>query len=466
MPLRPVLLAGLLLALPSAAAQPDGSATGRPAAALAAGPMLGPAGFRDVVLWVQTDRPGAVVVDYRPVAQDTSGAYVPAAPGRVAVLAGPDGVATIVVADLEPGTRYAYTLTVDGQAVERPYELAFETQPLWQHRTDPPAFTLAVGSCAYVNDPPYDRPGTPYGGDYQIFDHIAALDPDAMLWLGDNTYLREVDWESPDGIAYRYAHTRALPEMQRLLATAPNYATWDDHDYGPNDADRSYVLKSATLATFRHFWPNATAGLPGVPGVFTQFRWGDVDVFLLDDRYHRAPNDAPADPDKPMLGEAQLQWVIDALTTSNAPFKLVAVGGQVLPPEPAPGSETYVTVAPDERRRLLDEIARRRIEGVVFLSGDRHFTELMRMERPGTYPLYEFTSSPLTAGASSSRYAQPNPYTVDGTFVQGVRNFGTVTVEGPRAARVMTLRTYDATGALRWEHAIPAAELRAPAEGR
>ena len=33
----------------------------------------------------------------------------------------------------------------------------------------------------------------------------------------------------------------------------------------------------------------------------------------------------------------------------------------------------------------------------MFLSGDRHFTELLKVERPGTYPLYEFTSSPLTS---------------------------------------------------------------------
>ena len=110
-----------------------------------------------------------------------------------------------------------------------------------------------------------------------------------MLWLGDNVYLREVDWWSEEGIAYRYGHNRAEPALQPLLAAVPHYATWDDHDYGPNNSDRSYVLKGAALETFTRYWPAAARGLPGVPGVFTQFQWGDVEFFLLDDRYHRAP---------------------------------------------------------------------------------------------------------------------------------------------------------------------------------
>jgi len=462
--LRLTFALGVLIALaPSANGQ---TPVRRAPAVLAAGPMLGPATHRDVTLWVMTDHVGSVAVDYAPVAQDTSGPYRPATAGRVAVVTGPDGVATIAIANLEPGTRYRYSLVVDGEPVERPYPLEFRTQPLWQYRTDPPAFTIAVGSCAYVNDAPYDRPGTPYGGDYQIFEAIAGLNPDAMIWLGDNTYTREVDWESPDGIAYRYAHTRALPEMQRLLATASHYATWDDHDYGPNDSDRSYVLKSASLNTFRRFWPNPTAGLPNFPGVFTQFRWADVDVFLLDDRFHRSPNAAPVDSAKTILGDLQLAWLLDALTASRAPFKLVDIGGQVLPTDEMPGSETYATIAPHERQYLLDEIARRGIEGVVLVSGDVHHTELMRLDRPGTYPLYEFTSSPLTAAAAPPQYARVNSLTVEGTFVQGQRNFGTLTVTGPRTARVLTMRTYDTDGVLLWEHEVAASDLRTPSADR
>ena len=72
---------------------------------------------------------------------------------------------------------------------------------MWQYRFDPPAFTLAVGSCVFINEPQYDRPGRPYGGNYEIFESLADSKPDAMLWLGDNAYFREVDFYSLSGMA-------------------------------------------------------------------------------------------------------------------------------------------------------------------------------------------------------------------------------------------------------------------------
>ena len=166
---------------------------------------------------------------------------------------------------LEPGEAYAYTVRVDGAAVARPYPTEIRTQPLWQYRTDPPETTIAFGSCFYDNDAPYDRPGEPYGGATGIFESVRTAGPegrapDAMLWLGDNLYLREIDWWSPDGIDDRYANSRAFPDLQPLLAATPHYATWDDHDYGPNNSDRSYIHKDAALDTFQRYWPNPTYG--------------------------------------------------------------------------------------------------------------------------------------------------------------------------------------------------------------
>ncbi|MDX1419495.1 MAG: alkaline phosphatase D family protein [Rubricoccaceae bacterium] len=444
-----------LLALP-AAAQENGP--------LHAGPMLGPVTPRDAVVWVQTDAPAEVQLRYyvEETADGTTPRVRPLTTAPIQTTPDGDHVALFRVADLEPGWTYGYQVLVDGEEVVLPYPTAFTTQPLWQWRTDPPAFTLALGSCYYANDPPYDRPGTPYGGSPAIFETIADLDPDLMLWLGDNVYLREVDWWSPAGIAYRYRHARAEPALQRLLATAHHYATWDDHDFGPNDSDRSYVLKGVTLEAFARYWPNPTHGIPGVPGVFTHFQFADAEFFLLDDRYHRTPNRAPAEPPHTILGEAQLQWLLDALSASRAPFKFVAMGGQVI--SPVAVFENYASVAPEERAFLLAEIERRGIEGVVFLSGDRHHSELMRLDRPDAYPLYEFTSSPLTAGVRAAPFEADNPIRVDGTLVAGQRSFGTITVEGPRTERVLTLRAHDPDGAVLWERRVEAAELRAPRE--
>ncbi len=67
-----------------------------------------------------------------------------------------------------------------------------------------------------------------------------------------------------------------------------------------------------------------------IPGVFGRFEWGDVEFFLLDDRYHRSPNLSPDGPDKVMFGTPQLKWLMDGLRSSEATFKIVVGGNQMM----------------------------------------------------------------------------------------------------------------------------------------
>ncbi len=438
--LAPLLLLALLPAPAAAQTAPQ----------LQAGPMVGYSEMREVMLWAQTRAPArvkAVYWDSLAPATRLETAEVRTEPATALT-------ARLIADRVEPGRVYLYEIHVDGRAVRRPYHLRFQTQSLWHWRTDPPAFRFMLGSCFYVNEPAYDRPGRPYGGDFEILQAMTAKRPDAMLWLGDNLYLREADWYSRTGIMARYTHSRALPELQPFLGSVHHYAIWDDHDYGPNDSDRSFRDKAKTLEAFRLFWGNPSYGMDGVPGTVTTFEWADVQFFLLDDRWHRAPNDLRG-ADRDYLGQAQLDWLIDALASSRAPFKLVAVGGQVL--NPLPRWENYANF-PAERARLLSRIEQEGIRGVMFLTGDRHHTELTRLERRGTYPLYDLTVSPLTATPSTVA-SEPNYLRVEGTQVTE-RNFATLDVSGPRTDRQMTITVWDVAGREKWSRTIKASELR------
>ena len=231
---------------------------------------------------------------------------------------------TFDVGGLEPATGYRYRIWFNGGLMEEglmPEAMSFRTQPLWDYRFDPPEFTVALGSCSFINEPAYDRPGKGYGGGYGIYETIAASRPDLMLWLGDNVYFREVDLDSRYGMQHRYSHLRRLPELQPLLGACPHYAIWDDHDYGPNDADGSWIHKDWAAETFEDFWPNPSHGLPdlGGAGITSQFRFHDVDFFLMDNRTFRInPDNVTRTPQ--MLGEAQTDWLISALQYSKAPF--------------------------------------------------------------------------------------------------------------------------------------------------
>ncbi len=413
---------------------------------LQSGPMLGYNEMQEVLLWVQTKEPARVQFAYW-VKGNPQGLYFTESKETRKEEA---FTAKLLADEVEPGTEYAYRLLINGKAAELDYPTEFKTQGLWQWRTDPPAFSIAVGSCAYVNEDVYDRPGKPYGSDYHIFNTIHQKRPDAMVWLGDNVYLREVDWFSRTGILRRYTHTRSLPEMQPLLASTHHYAIWDDHDYGPNDSDRSFVHKETTLEAFKLFWGNPTFGVNGEKGITSFFQYNDMDFFLMDDRYFRSPNRRTSG-EPTMMGKAQLEWLIDALAASYAPFKMVCIGNQVL--NTVKSYENYENLFPEERAYLLKRIEEEGIKNVIFLTGDRHQSELSKYVNARGNAIYDLTTSALTAGVNTREEA--NELRVEGTLV-AKHNFALLEFSGPRTERVLTMRVFDADGNEEWSREIPA----------
>ncbi|MCB0262196.1 MAG: alkaline phosphatase family protein [Calditrichaeota bacterium] len=418
---------------------------------LQSGPMVGYSEMREVLLWAQTNQPAKISFRYWEAGKRNSAKIS----DEVNTKKSDAYTAKIPIGLLEPGLVYEYELLINGKVVKRPYPLKFQTQKLWQWREDPPAVKFVIGSCAYVNEPVYDRPGTPYGANYEIFTAIHQKQPEFMIWMGDNTYLREADWFSRSGILHRYTHTRSLPELQPLWGSTHHYAIWDDHDYGPNNSDRSFREKATTLETFKLFWGNPSFGLESSPGVTTMFQWADLDFFMLDNRSNRSP-EFRITGERTILGDAQIEWLIDALKGSFAPFKFVVVGGQFL--NSLDRYETFSTL-PAERERILNVIAQERIPGVFFLDGDRHHTELSKLERYRDYPIYDLTVSPLTAGPNPRAANEANRYREDGTFY-GDRNFAVLEVNGPRRERVLKITIFDTAGNEVWNRSIEAKDLQ------
>ncbi len=447
----------LLISLSNIFAQ--NPSTNTPSAATAAdlglrsGPMVGYAELTEASLWVQTTRPAQVQFRYWIEGEANTSVLSSA----LNTTWEGDCIARAILARLQSGKRYSYELYLEGKLAPRPYRLTFQTQPQWQWRTDPPAFTVALGSCAFINETEYDRPGEPYGGEYGIFTALAAKQPDVMLWLGDNVYYREPDFFSVTFMRHRNAHARALPEMQALLGSTHNYAIWDDHDYGPDNSDWTHRMKRESLKIFQDYWLNPPFESAEVPGVFFNFTWGDVDFFMLDDRYHRSPDRYPDSPEKVMFGKEQMRWLKEALLFSRAPFKIIAGGNQLL--NPKIGDESF-SAFKHEQADLLSWIKTNDVWGVLFLSGDVHRTELIRLDDPNFYPLYEYTNSPLTSGTYAANRVKENPAVVKGTLVAGKRNFGLLRFAGPRKERKLTMECYDNQGKLLWQHEVTATELR------
>jgi len=413
--------------------------------------MHGYAELTSVVLWLQSDRAGPVTVRWR-VDGEADERTVESSATEAN-----DHVVVARLSGLKPGRSAAYRVAAGDDVREG----VVRAQPYWSNAKDAADLSIAIGSCFFLADPDPTFPGRDYGGGFGIFQSIADMKPDVMLWLGDNLYLQQPDFYDPQSMATRYRRQRAFEPLQSLLTATTHLAIWDDHDFGPNDSDTSYVFKSETLNLFTRYWPNPSFGLPDVPGAFGVARYGDVMFFLLDDRYYRSPDLWPDGPDKTMFGVRQLEWLKQALVSAprNA-IKIIAGGSQFWNrPNRFEGWHQFAT----EQRAFAEWLAARRIDGVLFVSGDRHYSELLKIDRPGAYPLYEFTSSPLTSQpfARIDTAERDNPDIVPGTLVLK-RQFGMIRVSGPGNDRRLTLESYDTDGALSWRHEVHVRDLRFP----
>ncbi|AXX16980.1 MULTISPECIES: alkaline phosphatase D family protein [Leptospira] len=412
------------------------------AAKIVSGPILGYSTLKEVLVWIQTDQASKVALEYSEIGNPRN-RYISE---TIQTDYKTGFIAKLIANRVEPGKSYNYNLLVDGKRIKGEHPQTFQAQSFFAYAShqDPPSFSFALGSCAYVNESEFDVPGKPYGGEYFIFNSILSKKPNFMLWLGDNIYLREPDWDSRTGFLHRYRHQRGIPELAPLFASVHHYAIWDDHDFGPNDSDSSFWMRETSEEMFKLHWGNPNYAKEGIYGSFV---WGDVQFFLLDNRTFRTANNNREIGPRQILGEKQFQWFVNSLAYSKATFKFVAIGGQFLNPNPV--FENHATY-PQERNKILSAIRDLKIKNLIFLTGDRHHTELNFLQEDDI-SIYDFTVSPLT-----SRYYSPsekNPLRVEGTLVDK-RNFGTISVSGKRGQRKLVLQIFDVYGKELWKKEI------------
>lgn len=305
---------------------------------------------------------------------------------------------------------------------------------------------IAFGSCANQER---EQP---------IWDAVRSYRPELFLFVGDNVYgdfnngaAVTDEGRMMETLRDAYARAAAIPGFSRLRAEVPHLATWDDHDYGKNDAGVEFIHKVEAQRQFVDFWqlqpddPRRTR-----PGVFHAQVFGPpgkrVQVILLDTRYFRSPlkptdqRNAPGREryvpddatDKTMLGEAQWAWLEQQLRLP-ADLRLVVSSIQVV--ADGHGWERWGNF-PRERQKLYDLIRATDARRVIFLSGDRHIGGIYR-ETVGTpYPLHDITSSGLTQFFSNVREDGPNrlgaPY--------GAVNFGTIDIDWWDSVVTLSLR--------------------------
>lgn len=293
----------------------------------------------------------------------------------------------------------------------------------------------------------------------------AKESPDLFIYLGDNIY---GDTKNMAELMSKYLKLGNKPEFQELNDSTTVLATWDDHDYGENDAGRHYPRKLESKEIFLEFWKEPkSSDRRKHKGIYHSLIYGPADtlvqIILLDTRTFRDNLTKLKDkkkykndyepcktPDSTMLGAEQWKWLEKELQ-KPARLRIIASSNQFA--HEYNGWESWTNL-PYEQKKMLDLIRETKANGVIFLSGDVHWGEISKMEIEGQYPIYDITSSGITQTWDKP---EPNKNRIGEVVMDN--NYGTIEIEWKEKDPVLTFRITDGKKVDRVKHKVLLSEL-------
>lgn len=300
-----------------------------------------------------------------------------------------------------------------------------------------------------------------------IWSTIADTRPQLFMMIGDNVY-GDTGWRGDAGLETlrtAYATLAGQAEFSAFRRQVPMLATWDDHDYGFNDAGGDFAFGRWAETIFETFW-GTSAEVRARPGIYDSRIVGPqgrrVQIILLDTRSFRTPltrtpvapgERPPLGPYAPdagtqadMLGAAQWAWLQKELK-KPADLRLVVSSIQVL--TDAHNFEAWENM-PAQRDKLYGMLAERNGGGVLLLTGDRHAGGIYR-DTPAAFggqPLWEITSSSLNlpfTDTATNTAREPDPKRLSDFISE--ENFGLVDIDWQR--RELRLALHGKAGEVR-----------------
>lgn len=360
-----------------------------------------------------------------------------------------------------PATPLAVVFRNYQEGLEQPkFSVLFpgETSPVFDLAKPPLSLRRIVfGSCIHRLDHP-------------MLDRAASLPMDVFLFMGDNIYADTTDMRV---MRDKYRALAASTFFQTIRTKAPILATWDDHDLGLNDGGADYPMRVESQKEFFD-WLNEPAWsklrkqegvyqsrILGPPGQRTQ-------IILLDTRYFRSPLKRVSkevaqpggtaiphqDTRTTILGDKQWEWLEQSLCQ---PAELRLIVSSIQFAAEACGSESWANF-PHEQRRLIELINKTKAKGVVFLSGDRHWSEVSALQQAVPYPLYDITASSLTQLHQRGAPTQNRHRVIDRTYHQP--NVGALDIDWQATPPDLNFRILDEHGQAQLETRISLGALQ------
>lgn len=272
-----------------------------------------------------------------------------------------------------------YKLTVKDNHLNIIAEKKFQTLNLNQTE-----FTFAVASCM-------DDKWT----NQHIWEELLSFQPDMIFLIGDVVYADEYIPEvSFNNLSQRYLETLQTLPLYKTEQLIPILAIWDDHDYGMNNGHGNFKYKKEMTKLFRDFFPLPIKHphLSKGPGISFVLKTQKQSFLFTDGRSFQSP---PQSKNPSLWGKEQENWILQNISIN--PTWIIS-GGQILGRHHR--FESFETGFPENFKVMMNRIMTAK-NPVFFLSGDRHLSELLKIDKTkeswAKYNTYELTTSPIHA---------------------------------------------------------------------
>jgi alkaline phosphatase D len=287
---------------------------------------------------------------------------------------------------------------------------------------------------------------------HKIYPAMNSIAPDFIVHAGDIEYYDKPEpWALTKTLMrFKWGRMFSLPNNRDFYNRTTSYFMKDDHDTLANDSWAGKTYGAVSFEEGVELFNEEQ--FPRKTERYQTIRWGkDVQLWILEGRDFRSPNDMADGPEKTILGAKQKAWLFKTLNESTAKFKLICSPTPIVGPDRDNKKDNHANdVFAHEGNEIRGNIAK--IPGVILFCGDRHWQYASVDEETN---LWEFGCGP---GSEKHELGwQPGDVRAEHRFlrVQGGFLSGELTYDHGPASPKLTLRHHDVSGKMVSEFVFP-----------
>lgn len=361
--------------------------------------------------------------------------------------------------DLQPASRYHYRVEFRTGA-----DASSKSSDLFSFVTAPVADSRAPVKFHLTTCQDLDGFGT--------YVRMAAQRPDFCVSAGDTVYYdgqclaRTVPqaWQA-------YQKMFGLPAMKDYYRHVGGYFMKDDHDYRFNDSDPymkgkwvnvkkadpgakltetkgnqrldvAWLTHEEGVRVFRQVFPMGEK-------TYRTVRWGQgVQIWMLENRDYRSPNEMPDGPEKSIWGKEQKAWLKETLVASNADYKIIISPNPIIGPDRLMKGDNQANLNGfwHEGQEFLDWLKEKRLGNVISMCGDRHW-QYHSIDKRNGRSTHEFSCGP-----THDEHVQPVPPPYEGVDRPYSASRGGFMAVNYKPDRTLSFEHYSVEGKLLYQH--------------